>query len=101
MKTVVASALYRVRPAMATAAGIVLLWVLQDIIMVFWDHQQFAQSAICKDSAIRTLGGRYATEHCVEHDTLGNMYLIRAWILAAYEVHSLKFLAAAIALLLL
>jgi len=51
--------------------------------------------------AIRSRGGRYADEHCVEHAQLSNVYLIRAWLLAAYEVHSLKFLGASLVLLVL
>jgi hypothetical protein len=101
IKTTAVATLERVRPAVATAALVMVAWVLQDMIMVFWDHQQFAQSIICTDAAIRSRGGRYADEHCVEHMHLGNVYLIRAWLLAAYEVHSLKFLGAAVFLLVL
>ena len=101
VKETVGAVVHRARPALTIAAVIALLWVVQDMILVFWDHQQFAQSIICTDAAIRRSGGRYADEHCVTHGDLGNVYLMRAWILAVYEVHSFKCFVAALAVLVL
>jgi len=78
--------------------AVVMLWAIQDIVLIMMDHHTFANSIICTNPTITAAGGRYASQHCSDHNDLSNYLLVRAWMAAIYEANSGKLALAGLAI---
>ena len=60
---------------------ILALVVIQDTVSLFMEHRKFTLTSLCTDYDLRSEGGKYAHEHCAEHENVVNTrHLISTWI---------------------
>lgn len=62
------------------------LVLVQDIVIVIFEHRQFASSIVCSDPSLHSLAGRYLSVHCIEHSALGDWRRLSSWLAAVSDI---------------